>query len=184
MPKIPMNAMCLVTVLLALGACAPAPPPASPPAGGSASPSWARPPLSPAEVPGVFLAVWREAENRTTCAPLAPASIASTREGEPRAARFASGWGVAYDLPGQRSAFGVAGTGVLAAEPSYDEWPHHIEWSDGSTAGYGPEGGTGPNLLAYLRIPRQGCLYNVWSRLGREHLETLLGDLRFVRTEG
>ena len=53
--------------------------------------------------------------------------------------------------------------------------------ADGSTAGYGPEGGTGPAQLAYLRIAGQGCLYNVWSRLGRAHLEQLLGALRFVR---
>ena len=42
------------------------------------------------------------------------------------------------------------------------------------------EGGSGPNQLAYLTIPGQGCLYNVWSRLGVDHLEYLLGQLRFV----
>lgn len=39
----------------------------------------------------------------------------------------------------------------------------------------------GPNQLAYLRIPGQDCLYNVWSALGRMHLEQLLAALRFVR---
>ncbi len=52
--------------------------------------------------------------------------------------------------------------------------------ADGSSAGYGPEGGTGPSDLAYLRIQGQECLYNVWSRLGRAHLEHLLESLRFV----
>jgi hypothetical protein len=79
-----------------------------------------------------------------------------------------------------RSAFGVAGTGVDAADPSYSEWPYSRVWNDGSSAGYGPEGGTGPNQLAYLRIAGQDCLYNVWSRLGRDHLEDLLENLRFV----
>jgi hypothetical protein len=48
----------------------------------------------------------------------------------------------------------------------------------------GPEGGTGPNQLAYLRIAGQGCLYNVWSRLGTTHLESLLGSIRFIDTSG
>ena len=89
---------------------------------------------------------------------------------------------MAYDLAETRSAFGVAGTGVEAADASYDAWPFRREWSDGSTAGYGPEGGTGPNQLAYVRIATPGCLYNVWSRLGVAHLEHLLAALRFVET--
>ncbi|HEU4628312.1 MAG TPA: hypothetical protein VFS08_01155 [Gemmatimonadaceae bacterium] len=133
-------------------------------------------------MPAALLAGWREAENRATCAPLAPASLGEHPEARPRAAYFGGGWGLAYDLPELRSAFGVAGTGVSAAEPSYDDWPHHRRWADGSSAGYGPEGGTGPKRLAYLRVAGQGCLYNVWSNLGLEHLEWLLGELRLVRT--
>ncbi|HEY5610921.1 MAG TPA: hypothetical protein VIL97_06930 [Thermoanaerobaculia bacterium] len=34
---------------------------------------------------------------------------------------------------------------------------------------------------AYLRIAGQQCLYNLWSRLGRDHLELLLDELRLVR---
>ena len=33
---------------------------------------------------------------------------------------------------------------------------------------------------AYVQIAGQGCLYNVWSRLGPAHLVALLGELRFV----
>ena len=55
-------------------------------------------------------------------------------------------------------------------------------WSDGSTAGYGPEAGTDPYELAYLRIAGQGCLYNVWSRLGQSHLVGLLSSIRFIDT--
>ena len=86
----------------------------------------------------------------------------------------------AWDVPGLRSAFGVAGTGVEPGPGTYDDWPHRVRWRDGSEAGYGPEGGTGPNQLAYLRVPGQRCLYNVWSALGRSHLEALLERLRFV----
>lgn len=122
---------------------------------------------------------WRVAPNREQCAAIAPAATGAPNA-TPRRANFSGGWGVAYDVENLRSAFGIAGTGVDAADPSYSEWPHSRTWRDGSSAGYGPEGGTGPNQLAYLRVAGQDCLYNVWSRLGREHLEDLLEQLRFV----
>lgn len=157
------------------------PPDAGPPDAVPPAP-WSSAPIAAAEAPGPLLEEWRNAGNRTTCAPLSPESIAPHTGAEPRAAYFGGGWAVAWDLPGLRSAFGVAGTGVAAADPSYDEWPHHTEWADGSIAGYGPEGGTGPKQLAYLRVTGQQCLYNVWSNIGIDHLEQLLGRLRFVRT--
>jgi hypothetical protein len=146
----------------------------------SAEAPWSGQRLNAGEVPAVHLAEWGKAENRAGCAPLAPAALGEGEGATAGAAAFAGGWGVADDLPGRRGAFGVAGTGVLAADSSYSDWPYHLDWADGSTAGYGPEGGTGPEELAYLRIPGQACLYNVWSRLGREHLELLLSRLRFI----
>jgi hypothetical protein len=162
---------------------APAPPPPAPPTPQPAPPTlpaapWAGERLAAAQVPAAFVTEWRNAENRATCAPVAPASLGAGAT--PRRANFSGGWAVAYDQPGLRSAFGVAGTGSRASDPSYDDWPHRRAWADGSSAGYGPEGGTGPNQLAYLRIQGQDCLYNVWSALGRAHLEQLLESLRFV----
>jgi hypothetical protein len=136
--------------------------------------------LSSADVPPFYADEWRKAENRATCAAIAPAELGAGEGAIPRRANFAGGWAVAYDLPGKRSAFGVAGTGSKAAEPSYSEWEFSKEWSDGSTAGYGLEGGSGPGYLAYVRIRGQECLYNVWSNISREHLELLLESLRFV----
>lgn len=159
---------------------APAPTPATAP---DHAPPWLQPALTRDDVPQVLLAEWSGAPNREVCTPLAPASLGTDERAVPRRAEFGGGWGVAWDLPNLRSAFGIAGTGVDAADPSYSEWPYSLTWSDGSTAGYGPEGGTGPNQLAYLRITGMGCLYNVWSRLGREHLEHLLGQLRFVAVQ-
>jgi len=147
-----------------------------------APPPWGTNAVATSEVPAVYLTEWRKAENRATCALVAITDDGITRGAAPRAATFSGGWGVAYDLPGQRSAFGVAGTGASASESSYDEWPFKRTWSDGSSVGYGPEGGTGPNQLAYLRIAGQGCLYNVWSRLGRDHLESMIDAIRFVQT--
>src|SRR5687768_4324807 len=112
---------------------------------------------------------------------IAPSSLGEAgAAATPRAATFSGGWAVAYDLPNLRSAFGVAGAGVKAGDPSYDKWPYVQEWGDGSKVEYGPEGGQGPNQLAYLHIAGQDCLYNVWSRLGKEHLELLIRELRLV----
>ncbi len=192
-----MTKMLTVLCLLLLPACAPmaetpgAAPPASTspaPGPGSTQPAgerppapWSAPPLAAAEVHALHLTTWRAADNRASCALLVPTSLGAGEGATPRPATFAGGWGIAYDLSGLRSAFGVAGTGAAAAAAgTYDEWPHERVWRDGSRAGYGPEGGSGPNMLAYLRVDGQECLYNVWSRLGVEHLEQLLESLRFV----
>jgi len=61
------------------------------------------------------------------------------------------------------------------------EWPQQWVWADGSAVGYGPAGGEGPNYLAYVQVKGQRCLYNIWSFLGREHLESFLEQLRLVQ---
>jgi hypothetical protein len=162
-----------VFTMVVLSACATASAPTTPAA------PWEAPPIPVAAVNGPFVAEWTKAANKSTCALVAPLGVTPT-SAVARRANFSGGWAVAYDTPEKRSAFGIAGTGANAADPSYDEWPHRKAWRDGSTIGYGPEGGTGPNQLAYLRIQGQGCLYNVWSTLGIEHLEQLVESLRFV----
>jgi hypothetical protein len=145
---------------------------------------WTAPALARSEVPAVYAAQWEKAENRTTCALIAPRSLGPEGAGATsRAATFSGGWAVAYDLPNLRSAFGVAGTGLQEAGPdgAYDQWPFRHTWDDGSKVEYGPEGGSGPNQLAYLRVAGQSCLYNIWSRLGQEHLELLIRELRLVK---
>ena len=154
------------------------PPPAAAPALDPAP--WSAPPLALDSVPAPYRTQWQKAENRATCAILAPALLGDGEGAMPRSAVFSGGWAVAYDQPGLRSAFGVAGTGSSASDTTYDAWPHRKMWADSSTAGYGPEGGSGPSQLAYLRVKGQSCLYNVWSRLGVAHLELLLSQLRFV----
>lgn len=158
------------------GARAPStnPPPSLQPA------PWSRASLRWDQVPAAYRREWQKAANRAACAAIAPQSLGEGAGATPRAATFSGGWAVAYDTPGVRSAFGVAGTGSKAADPAYGDWPFVRRWADGSSAEYGPEGGSGPNQLAYLRIAGQQCLYNVWSRLGRDHLEYLLDQLRFV----
>jgi hypothetical protein len=149
----------------------------------------------------LVLAEWRKAENRRVCAPLAFAGDGRAA-GRARRANFSGGWAVAFDLPGRRSAYGVAGAGVLPGDeaPIGDQreilarqWPYVRALpglSPQSFAGYGIEGakplttadprGLDQDMLAYVRVPAQRCLYNVWSRLGRRHLELLLDGLRLV----
>jgi hypothetical protein len=182
--------ICSVTTLvLVMSGCSSAPA-ASPPAPAPVPTTptlppapWSKPALAADAVPPVYLAQWRAAANRSTCALLAPAQLDAgfTHGATPRAATFSGGWAVAYDAADLRSAFGVAGSGSSAWEEGlYDEWPEKRVYADSSRAGYGLEGGTGPNWLAYVRIPGQQCLYNVWSRRGQSHLEALLEQLRFV----
>jgi hypothetical protein len=152
----------------------------------------------------VFATEWSRAENRSTCAAIAPDSLGTEGEGAAaRRANFSGGWAVAWDKPGLpgtdasgmpcatcgRGAFGVAGTGSIGDTPPQvkaltNNWPNVREWADGSRAGFGPEGGRGPKQLAYLYIEGQGCLYNVWSSVGPEHLDLLLSHLRFVAGAG
>jgi hypothetical protein len=153
-----------------------------PPAAVARAP-WQAPTLAASAVPAVAVTVWRQAENRSRCAllSLAHSDPSLTRGATPRSATFSGGWGVAYDLPDLRSAFGIAGSGSSAwGEGIYDAWPNKRVYADSSRVGYGLEGGTGPNWLAYVRIPGQDCLYNVWSRRSQAHLEGLLDELRFV----
>jgi hypothetical protein len=147
----------------------------------AAQPAWSGDSLSADQVPSVYLEVWNRAENRDSCALIAPLALGEGTGATPRAATFSGGWAVAYDRPDLRSAFGVAGAGVSASGPTYTGWPNSRDWADGSNVGYGPEGGTGPNQLAFLQIQGQGCLYNIWSRLSVQHLEYLLDQLHFVR---
>ena len=113
----------------------------------------------------------------------------------PRRANFSGGWAVAYDKPGLRgkdaggypcescgrSAFGIAGAGVLKGdgEGRY-RWENSQEYADGSFASWGLEGGSGPGWLAYVEIEGQECLYNVWSNVSQQHLQLLIHNIRFI----
>ncbi|MEO5973284.1 MAG: hypothetical protein ABIP91_07980 [Sphingomicrobium sp.] len=213
----------LIPAALLAAACSrgpdPAPPAEQPPSAASspaadaatniaASPSPASPPPPrPLLGEAIAQAEWVKAANRATCAPLALASDGggAAVDAKARRAAFSGGWGVAFDTPGVRSAFGFAGPGLLPADRAdfalqvdalARQWPYVRRWDSGenlpagSAAGFGvigaepyPAGnpaGHRLHSLAYLRIPGQACQYNVWSRISRVHLETILGLLRVV----
>lgn len=164
-------------------------------------------PPAPAPVPALIgeaiaRAEWAKSKDKAGCAPLALASDAAAK-GKPRRADFSGGWGVAFDLPGLRSAYGFAGPGVLPLDRASVEaqrarldkqWPYRMEIDTlppPSFAGYGLSGaqpypadnpeGKGMESVAYLRVGGQACTYNVWSRISRAHLEAVLSHLRLLR---
>ncbi|MFM5907050.1 MAG: hypothetical protein ACKOPO_05625 [Novosphingobium sp.] len=145
---------------------------------------------------------WKKAGNKADCAPLAFLQTGE-KHGQARRANFSGGWGIAYDTPTVRSAYGIAGPGIIPADEAglaqqrarlARQWPHFRELGQlprPAFAGYGIEGardyadgdpdgepdGRGQNSVAYLRVGGQRCTYNLWSRLGRAHLEFLMENL-------
>ncbi|UOO92806.1 hypothetical protein [Vitreoscilla stercoraria] len=155
--------------------------------------TWANPALStvsPAQkrisknhIPKTYQTQWQKAENRNTCAPLVLPSTAPShiKNASIRPASFHGGWGIAYDLPNKRSAYGIAGAGITGSLEDVSRWSQYHVWNDGSGAGWGLEGDTGPGHLAYVYLNTQGCLYNVWSNVSETHLINMLNDLRLTR---
>jgi hypothetical protein len=170
---------------------------------------WSAETIAAVEAPEILSEQWEAAENRETCAALAPIATDFVEpDATARAASFSGGWAVAWDRPNGpgmradgaycedcgRSAFGVAGAGVEADEVAIRAWPEIVEWADGSLAGYGNEGfatdlvvtdpltagGVSPTKLAFLKVTGQQCLYNVWSRTSKDELLALIGRLRYV----
>jgi len=159
------------------------------------SPPWDNEPLT--DVPQVLVDQWGAAENKDICSALYPVGPIDP-EATIRGASFTGGWGIAWDLPNGpgrqpwgdyctdcgRGAFGIAGTGLrtLGDEPSV--FPNLLSWDDGSIAGYSTEQlvapETGAPLLMFLLVNEEGCVYNVWSFLGQDHLLQLTKQLRKV----
>jgi hypothetical protein len=145
-------------------------------------PPWENPRIIERSVPNIYISEWKKAENKNRCQPLVLLGAERELGVKMRRAEFAGGWAVAYDLPGERSAFGIAGTGLdLKPNDSTYNFPNTIAWNDGSSVSYGLEGGTGPGYLAYLRVSGQSCLYNIWSKRGKTHLEQSISSLRQIK---
>ncbi len=100
--------------------------------------------------------------------------------------------GDGYDCPDcGRGVFGV-GSGRPAPPPPRDSDRGRAlvlgrAWDDGSIARYGETPAvagsatnSNPQAIAHVEVPQQRCHYDVWSYLGREHLEVLLDGLRVV----
>jgi len=155
---------------------------------------WADAPLTTRDVPPPILTAWERAENRETCAPIAPRSFGAADGARARASELEGGWAVEFDrrgMPGVardgnactscgRGVFGIAGTSMtpeeLAGErsdvpqPSFRDGSHaELEVSEGESV-----------AAATLTLAGEGCVYQVWSFLGQDHVEELVRELRRV----
>ena len=180
---------------------------ATPPAPATETPIAERPSPAPLQVVARerILGQWAKAANRTRCAPIGFNNVGG-RTADSRPAAFSGGWGVAFDTDQVRSLYGVAGTDApfKGFDAEVDRilvlWPYDREIGGKagrlparSMAGYGIEGasrypsdnagGNGMKSLAYVVIPGQDCLYNVWSSVSRAHLETLLDGLTIIERD-
>lgn len=156
---------------------------------------WSGRALASDQVPAALLQAWANAANREVCAPIA------VRELEGASARVSElvegGWAVEFDRRGQpgmspsgeacrscgRGVFGIAGTemtpDLLAGEDEGTELPTP-SFADGSHLTIEtPEDGERV-AAATLTVRGQGCVYQVWSFLGEEHLRQLVQQLRRV----
>lgn len=148
---------------------------------------WASAPRVADEVPAIVMA-WATAENRNWCAPLAPPALQGVSA---RASELDGGWVVEFDQAGQpgvgtdgeacsdcgRGVFGIAGTSMGVDEMIESPRP---SYADGSATEMSPEDGS--VVSATIAVPGQGCVYQVWSFLGADHLEQMMSSLRFVET--
>lgn len=160
---------------------------------------WSADPVRDDAVPSAVLLAWSQAENRTQCAPLAPTAPGEAEGARARVSELIDGgWAVEYDrrgMPGMnrrgqacarcgRGVFGIAGTRMspdeLATVSDGDAPPatyadgSHIEVEapvDGETV-----------AAASITVRGQGCVYQVWSFLGEEHVRELVSGLRIVDT--
>jgi hypothetical protein len=157
---------------------------------------WAAAPLGSSEVPAPLLAAWERAENREWCAPIAPRDLGAADGAVARSTELASGWAVEFDrrgLPGVgrdggrcercgRGVFGIAGTAMTPdalIDAESDARLPPASFSDGSHAEI--EIGESESVAAAtITVSGQGCVYQVWSFLGQEHLEGLVRELRRV----
>jgi len=152
---------------------------------------WSSDPIAMGAAPEAVMSAWAAAENRGWCAPLVPAGVTGAR-----ASALDGGWAVEIDQRGApgiredgqtcrrcgRAAFGIAGTSMpvdslndmdtdAAPSPTY---------ADGSATMVSSEDGV---ASATISVGGQGCVYQVWSFLGEDHLNELIEGLRVVAVE-
>jgi hypothetical protein len=108
-----------------------------------------------------------------------------------------SDWSITYELPNTQDNFGLSGEG-FAEISLIKKWPYKVFFNDGSAVGYGQlnvnlasipydknnPNGVGEGSYADIYIPQQGrgCHYLVFTGFGRDHLESLISQLRWLKT--
>jgi hypothetical protein len=158
---------------------------------------WSDIPLTTGQVPAPVLVAWERAENRNTCAPIMPRELGAGAGARARVSDFTGGWAVEFDRRGApgiarngqncthcgRGVFGIAGTNLspedLVDEDSASDVPEPT-FADGSHLQIEPPAEGEQVAAATLTVRGQGCVYQVWSFLGEEHVRQLVAELRMV----
>ena len=157
---------------------------------------WSGPPMSANEAPRQIWSAWENAANRDVCAPLATRTPGRAAGARARTSELSGGWLVEFDRPGLpgidrqghecdtcgRSVFGIAGTSV-APDSLLDADSDVLtpSYSDGSHAETEVTDADGERVASVtFTVNGQGCVYEVWSLLGPDHLAEIVAGLRFV----
>jgi hypothetical protein len=155
---------------------------------------WSGERLASRAAPRPLLTAWQRADNRAWCAPLAPSTLGAAGAGaRPRQSAFAGGWAVEFDKQGApgvtgrgeacatcgRGSFGIAGTSLTADGADELIGAGARPFTDGGRIAI-QDPGEEPVAVATLVVGGQDCVYQVWSFLGREHLDELVAGLRLV----
>lgn len=151
--------------------------------------SWHKPAIAKSATDAVYLQESAKSETKGQCPILALPTTATAHLANRRVRRanFSGGWGVAYDLPNLRSAYGVALSGISEPIGKGTIWQDYYLYEDGTELTYGREGGDSQGQwLAYLTLGKQYspasqyCFYNIWSQQSKGHLEQIISHLRIV----
>lgn len=156
-------------------------------------PPWSQPPIDGGPARAVALAIWQESGNRDRARLLLPADTLLTPETTTRPARIDEGWAVAWDSPGLpgltargercstcgRGVMGIAAIDLIPNPSRVRASPVVMEWNDGGLAGLGnlPDEG---RWIADILLPGQQASYQLWTYVGRDHLDYLVSQLRYV----
>jgi hypothetical protein len=158
---------------------------------------WAETHLSTDVVPASIVSAWQNADNRRSCAPIAPIALGAGEGANARVSDFDGGWAVEFDQRGMpgiarngepcercgRGVFGIAGTNMTPADLVSEDSPLDVpepSFADGSHITLEPPADGEPVAAATLTVFGQGCVYQVWSFLGEDHVRELVSGLRIV----
>lgn len=161
---------------------------------------WSAEPMRSEAAPSALLMAWSRAENRTSCAPIAPVEAGPADGARARVSGLIEGgWAVEFDrrgMPGMnargatcrrcgRGVFGIAGTRMSPDElvGDADRDTPAPTFADGSHLEVEAPAEGESVAAATLTVQGQGCVYQVWSFLGEEHVRELVEGLRLVDTE-
>lgn len=123
---------------------------------------WSGAPVVAGEIPAQVHALWTARDE--SCAPL---GFEGVDVATATASALDGGWSLEFE---GSDGYGLAGIALEpeAASPSFDDGSVVIRESDEGVAS------------ATIQVGREGCVYQVWSFRGEEHLDELIGGLRRV----